>query len=95
MAALFAQPPGQRQLLLEERWQVAAVLPEGVKHRTGHGEVDVLANQVSQRQRSHRKTAAVTQSGIDNLRGGNLFFQRAPGLSVERTRYAVNDKSRR
>ncbi|SPX53159.1 Uncharacterised protein [Klebsiella pneumoniae] len=66
-----------------------------VKHRTGHGEVDVLANQVRQRQRSHREAAAVTQSGIDNLRGGDLLFQRPPGLSVERTRYAVNDKTGR
>ncbi len=63
----------------------AAVLPEGVKHRTGHSEVDVLANQVRQRQRSHRKTAAVTQSGIDNLGRRPALPAPARPSGVERT----------
>ncbi len=63
--------------------------PEGVKHRTGHGEVDVRQSGQSA-PAVPSEAAAVTQSGIDNLRAATCSS--SARLSVERTRYAVNDK---
>ncbi len=58
---------------------------QGVKHRTGLAKLSVLANPGPSTPASYIGKPPPSQSGIDNLRGSDLLFQRAPGLSVERT----------
>ena len=95
LPALFAQPPCQHQLLLDQRRQKTTLLPEGVKYRAGHRKVHVLTNHVGQLQRPHREAAAFAQGGVNHLRRRDLLFQRAPGLGIERTGDAVDDEPRR
>ena len=95
LPALFAQPPCQHQLLLDQRRQKTTLLPEGVKYRAGHRKVHVLTNHVRQLQRTHRETAAFAQGRINHLRWGDLLFQRAPGFGIKRTRDAIDDEPRR
>ncbi|VFS44009.1 Uncharacterised protein [Enterobacter cancerogenus] len=95
LPAFFAETPGQHQLLLHQRRQKTALLPEGVEHRAGDREVNVLTDHVGQLQRPHREAAAFAQRSVNHLWRSDLLFQRAPGFGVEGSRHAVDDKARR
>ena len=92
---LAAQETGADQFLLQDRGREARVVVVGGKHRVGDREVDVVADQVHQLERTHAESAAVTQHGVQRCHIGGLLKQQAQGFGVVRPGDAIDDEAGR
>ena len=83
------QPP------LEVGRGVARVAAGLLPHRRADGEVDVLADQVGQLQRTHPEPAGSRRTAVDGGRVGHARLDHPLGLAVERPGHPVDDEARR
>src|SRR5919204_5460055 len=90
---LAAEPPG-RDVAAQKRRRAVLVLAEVAVHDLAHGEADVEADEVGERQRPHRMVHAEPEHRVDVLRRPDALLEREERFVDERHEDPVRDEAR-
>src|SRR6266567_7925454 len=94
-ARFLTEESGFKQTLLRYRRFVTRIVVSRFEYRAGHREVDVVADEVHQLERTHLESAELSHCPVYGRHVCDAFFVNPQGFAVKWTSNAIDNEARR